>query len=108
MLGSGSRRSSRVPGERGALRRAVAAHLESHDVTRVIYGTVIGLALVVSLESHLPTAGESIAWIMGPPVAFGLAEMSSEVIGAEPRTRRPIRFGQVRTAGLEAAGVTFG
>jgi hypothetical protein len=108
MPGSGSRRSSRVRGEPGPLRRAVAAHLESHDVTRVIYGTVIGLALVVSLESHPPTAGESIAWIVGTAVAVGLAEMYSEVIGAEARTRRPIEFGQVRTAALEAAGVLFG
>src|SRR3954468_20390216 len=101
MPGSGSRRSSRVRGERGALRRALAAHLESHDVTRVIYGTVIRLALVVSLESHPPTAGEGTPRIRGTAVAVGRAEMYSEVMGAEARTRRPIRFGQVRIAGLE-------
>src|SRR3954470_17260201 len=94
--------------ERGPLRRAVAAHLESHDVTRVIYGAVLGLALVVALEAHPPTAGQTVAAIVGTAVAVGLAEMYSELVGGEARTRHPVRGPQLRTAGLEAAAVMFG
>src|SRR3954471_12522336 len=108
MPGSGSRRSSRVRGEPGPLRRAVAAHLESHDVTRVIYGTVVGLALVVALESHPPTAGQAIAAIVGTAVAIGLAEIYSELVGGEARTRRPVRATQLRATALDSLAVMFG
>ena len=92
----------------GPLRRAVAAHLQSHDVTRVIYGAVIGLALVVALESHPPTAGQAAGAVGGTAVAVGLAEIYSELVGAEARTRRPLRLAQVRTVWAEAAAVMFG
>jgi hypothetical protein len=86
----------------------VAAHLESHDVTRVIYGSVIGLALVVALEAHPPTAGQAAAAVGGTAVAVGFAEIYSELIGGEARSRRPVRIAHVRTAALEAAAVMFG
>jgi hypothetical protein len=94
--------------ERGRLRRAVANHLESHDATRVIYGAVVGLALVVALESHPPTAGQAVAAVVGTAVAVGLAEMYSEVLGGEARTRRPVAGRQLRTAALESLAVMFG
>src|SRR4051794_21092440 len=97
-----------MSGAPGPLRRALAAHLGSHDGTRVIYGAVIGLALVVALEAHPPTATQAIGAIAGTAIAVGLAEIYSELIGAEARRRRPIHSGQVRTAVLEAAAVVFG
>ncbi len=77
-------------------------------MTRVIYGAVIGLALVVGLESHPPTSGQTIATIAGTAVAVGLAERYSELVGAEARTRRPVRVAQLRAAGLDAAAVMVG
>src|SRR4051794_41513013 len=56
---------------RARLRRAIAAHLGSRDVARVIYGAIVGLALVVGLEFHPPTAGQTIAAIAGAAVAGG-------------------------------------
>ena len=108
MRGSGPPRRSLILGQPGPLRRAVAAHLQSHDVTRVIYGTVIGLALVIALESHPPTAGQAAAAVGGTAVAVGLAEIYSELVGAEARTRRPVGLAQLRTAATEAAAVMFG
>jgi hypothetical protein len=97
-----------VLGARGPIRRALAEHLESHDVSRVIYGAVIGLALVVALEAHPPSAGQAAAAVGGAALAVGLAEVYSEVIGTEARTRRPVRLGRVRSVVLDAAAVTFG
>jgi hypothetical protein len=88
--------------------RALVAHLESRDVTRVIYGTVIGLALVVALGAHPPGAGHSVAVIVGTAVAIGLAEVYSELIGVEARTRRPVHREQLRSAAAEAGAVMFG
>jgi|SRR6476661_4019506 len=94
--------------KRGPLRAALAEHLESHDMGRVIYGAVIGLALVVALEAHPPGAGQTIALVAGTAVAVGLAEMYSELVGGEARTRRPVGTGQLRAAALNAAAVMFG
>src|SRR5215217_350291 len=108
MRGSGPPPASSVLRERGRVRRAIAAHLESHDVTRVIYGAIIGLALVVALEAHPPTAGQTIAAIAGTAVAVGLAEIYSEVIATEARTRRRVSRGQVRGIAVQASAVVFG
>ena len=34
----------------------VANHLDGRQVSRVVYGSIIGLALVVGLEAHPPGA----------------------------------------------------
>ena len=100
--------TARAAGGRGPLRLALASHLESHNVTKVIYGAVIGLALVVALESHPPAAGQAIAAILGTAAAVGLAEMYAELVGGEAETRRRIGRAQVRTAARDAADVLFG
>jgi hypothetical protein len=45
---------------------------------------------------------------LGAAFAVGLAEVYSEVVGAEARTRRPVRRAQLRALAGEAAAVTFG
>src|SRR3954453_1071207 len=95
--------------ERGPLRRALATHLESRNVSRVIYGAVIGLALVVALDAHPPaSAGQTLAAIAGTAIAGGLAEVYSEVIGTEARTHRGVRMEQVRHIAVDAGAVIFG
>ena len=99
---------SPVRDERDRLRAVIAAHLGSRDVARVIYGSVIGLALVLALEAHPPTAGETAGAIAATAVAVGLAEAYSELIGGEARARRPIRLRHVRAAVGQAGAVIFG
>jgi hypothetical protein len=90
------------------LRRAIESHLGSGDVARVIYGSIIGLALVVALQEHPPAAATVASFLVGTAVAVGLAEVYSEYLGAEARTRRPVEARQVRQLLVEAAAVTFG
>jgi hypothetical protein len=90
------------------VRRAIEAHLGSRDVARVIYGAIIGLALVVSLELHPPTAAQSLAAIVGTAIAVALAEIYSEIVGAEARNRRPVARSHLRETGAEAAAVMVG
>ncbi len=92
----------------GPLGHVIESHLGSRDVARVIYGAIIGLALVVALEEHPPTAGEAAAAVGGAALAVGLAEMYSELVGTEARTRRPVNRAQVRGLLVDAAAVTFG
>jgi ABC-type microcin C transport system permease subunit YejB len=90
------------------LRRAIESHLGSGDVARVIYGSIIGLALVVALQDHPPSAATMASFLVGTAVAVGLAEVYSEYVGAEARTRRPVETTQLRQLLVDAAAVMFG
>jgi hypothetical protein len=69
---------------------AIEAHLGSRQVARVIYGAIIGMALVVSLEAHPPRPGVMAATLLATAVAVGLAEFYSEVVGSQTRNRRRV------------------
>ena len=91
-----------------SLERRIESHLGSRDAARVIYGAIIGLALVIALEDHPPGAGQTAATLAGAALAVGLAEIYSELVGGEARTRRPVDRRQARALALEAVAVTFG
>jgi hypothetical protein len=90
------------------MRQALEAHLGSRQVSRVIYGSIIGLALVVVLEAHPPRTAAVVASLLATAVAVGLAELCSEVVGTETSTRRRIARGQVLGILDEVAAVAFG
>lgn len=90
------------------VRRAIRAHLGSRDVARVIYGSIIGLALVVALQHHPPSAATMMSILVGTALAVGLAEVYSEFVGTEARTRRPVDRTQLREMLADATAVTFG
>jgi hypothetical protein len=71
-------------------RTALAAHLDSHQVSRVIYGAVVGLALVVALESHPPSSGTVAGLIASTALAVALAELYSDALGTRIRLRAPV------------------
>ena len=87
---------------------AIKAHLGSRQVSRVIYGAIIGLALIVALEEHPPSAGVVVATLLGTAVAVGLAEVYSDFVGTETRKRRHVRGAELRDMVLEGAAVAFG
>jgi hypothetical protein len=93
---------------RASLRAALDDHLGSRHVSRVLYGTVIGLALVVALEHHPPGPGVMVGTILATAVAVGLAELYSDVIGAVTRTRRLVDGRRLHGIAEEVAAVAFG
>ena len=90
------------------LGHTVRSHLDSQRVSRVIYGAIIGLALIVALEQHPPSPGVVAATVTGTAVAVALAELYSEVVGTETRTRRLIGAAQISGISRGAAAVAFG
>ena len=88
--------------------RVVEDHLRSTQVSRVIYGAIIGLALVVALEHDPPRPGVMVGTLLATAFAVGLAELYSEIVGTEVRTRRRVPREHVGEIALDVGGVAFG
>ena len=82
--------------------------LGSRDVARVVYGAVIGLALVVVLQDHPPPPGHAAAQLFATALAVGLAEVYSEAVGETARTRHPLDRGRLRAITAAAGAVVLG
>jgi hypothetical protein len=91
-----------------AVLAAIEAHLGSEQVSRVIYGAIIGLALIVALEDHPPEAGVVVASLLATAVAVALAELYSDIIGAETRTHQRVGGARLRMIAEAAGAVAFG
>jgi hypothetical protein len=90
------------------VRRAIEAHLSTEQVAHVIYGAIIGLALVAALEAHPPRPGVMAGTLVATAVAVGLAELYSQVVGAETRNRRHLGRDELRELLRDVAAVGFG
>ena len=77
-------------------------------MARVIYGAIIGLAVVVALEAHPSRPGVITATMIGTAVAVGLAEAYSEIVGSETRRRRRVAREELRHIAVQALAVGFG
>jgi len=86
----------------------VETHLGSNQVSRVVYGAIIGLALVVALEAHPPPPGAVVASLVGTGVAVALAEVYSETLGTEVRTRHRVEGARRRAIWTDTGAVVFG
>jgi hypothetical protein len=86
----------------------IRSHLGSTQVARVIYGAIIGLALVVALEHDPPRGGVVVGTLVATGVAVGLAELYSEVVGTEVRTRRRVQLERMREIAADMAAVFIG
>jgi hypothetical protein len=101
-------RPSRTASTVRNMRASLESHLGSRQVARVVYGSIIGLALVVAVENHPPGPAVMMAWLIGSGVAVGLAEVYSEVVGVETSTRQPVTRPQFGHMAEDAVAVGFG
>jgi hypothetical protein len=90
------------------VRARLEEHLGSRQVARVVYGSIVGLALVVALEHHPPAPRGIVASLVGTGVAVGLAEVYSEVVGVEASTRRRIDRHQLRHFAADSGAMFVG
>jgi VIT1/CCC1 family predicted Fe2+/Mn2+ transporter len=86
----------------------VAAHLRSGQVSRVVYGSIIGLALVLALEVHPPELRFIIGSLWATAVAVAFAEFYSEWVGRATRESMGVEAEPWRHSAADAAGVAFG
>jgi hypothetical protein len=90
------------------MRASLEQHLGSRQVGKVVYGSIIGMALIVAIEGHPPKPGVMAVWLLGTALAVGLAEIYSEVVGKETSTRQPVTRSDVGHMAEDAAAVGFG
>ena len=90
------------------MRASLEQHLGSRQVSKVVYGSIIGLALVVVLEAHPPPAGSVIVSLLATAIAVGLAELYSELVGFETSRGRKATRAELGHLGLDIAAVAFG
>jgi len=83
-------------------------HLGSRDVSRILYGAIIGLALILELERHPPSAAHTAGLLFGAALAVGLAELYSEAVATEARKRQRIGRADARLIVRDAFAVVFG
>jgi hypothetical protein len=91
-----------------AVRAWIVDHLMTRQVARVIYGAIIGMALIVVLEDHPPPPGRVAGELVATAVAVSLAELYSEIVAAESRVRRHLTREELVEIGEVALGVAFG
>jgi len=83
-------------------------HLRSRAVSRVIYGAVVGLALVVALEDHPPSATGVTAILLGTAFAAALAELYSELLGERVHLGPGVGRGHLIAIAENATAVAIG
>jgi hypothetical protein len=88
--------------------RALEEHLGSERVSRITYGAIVGMALIVVLEHRPSSAGVVVGTLFATGVAVALAELYSEVIGVQTRTRKPVARHHLRHLAGEVIAVFFG
>jgi hypothetical protein len=90
------------------MRASIEQHLGSRQVAKVVYGSIIGLALIVAVEKHPPAAGVMAVWLLGTGLAVALAEIYSEYVGHETSTRQPVTRHDLRHMADDAVAVGYG
>jgi hypothetical protein len=76
-------------------------------VSRVVYGAIIGLALVVALHAHPPPTRSVIATLVATAVAVALAELYSDWLDAKARRHEHHGRVMVEHALAAAFGISF-
>lgn len=107
---SSSRRrtSARPASAPDTVRAWFLAHLGTRQVARVVYGAIIGMAIIVVLEDHPPGAGAVAGELVATALTVALAEFYSEVLGAETRARGRVGSADMRQILDNAFAVAFG
>ncbi len=90
------------------VRKAFEDHLGSEQVSRVVYGAIIGMALVVTLEHHPPTAGVTTATLFATALAVALAELYSDWIGHVVKHRTGFQRKHLRRIAGDVSAVAVG
>jgi VIT1/CCC1 family predicted Fe2+/Mn2+ transporter len=81
---------------------------QSQLVSKLLYGSIIVLALEVALEDHPPAPRDMVASVVGTALAVTLAELYSDVIGLEIGRRRRVQRDELGRILRKVSAVALG
>jgi hypothetical protein len=90
------------------VRATLEAHLGSRKVARVVYGSIIGLAFVVTLQDHPPRAGMVVLGLLLTGAAVAAADVYADVVGVETVERHRVTRAQLAEMAGNGAAAAFG
>jgi hypothetical protein len=86
----------------------VHLHRIAERAARAVYGTIIALAVIATLEGGGAAAGEVVAAVIGGVVAAQLAELYAQYLAGVIRERRHPPASEMRRAAGDSAAGTLG
>jgi hypothetical protein len=81
---------------------------DGHRVAKIIYGTIIVLVVIVTLEDHPPSPTVAIGSVLGASIAVALAEFYSELIGKRIHEKRRLSTADTREIMSAVSAVLIG
>ena len=90
------------------MRTGLEAHLGSRKVARLVYGSIIGLAFVVTLQDHPPRAGMVVVGLLLTGAAVAAADVYADVVGVETVERHRVTRSQLAEMAGNGAAAAFG
>jgi hypothetical protein len=86
---------------RGRTESWLEAHLGTTEVSHVLYGTIVGLALVLALQNDGYPPMEIVGFLVATAITISLAGVFSEAISLQARERHELTRSDRRLLGRE-------
>lgn len=69
-------------------------NVDGHRVSKIIYGSIIILVVILAMEDHPPSAAGTVATVLFAGLGVALAELYSDFIGTRIRERRGLTWNE--------------
>jgi len=86
----------------------IIENIDGHRVAKTIYGTIIILVVIVTMEEHPPTPLGTVATIIMTGLGVALAEIYSDFIGISIKERAAVDRSQRRSIVKDVSAVMTG
>lgn len=84
------------------------AKIDGHRVSKIIYGTIMVLVVLLAMEDHPPSAAGSLAIVVMTGIGVALAEFYSDFIGTSIKEKHLLTTQERRNVAHDVSGVLIG
>ncbi len=82
--------------------------IDGHRVSKIIYGTIMVLVVLLAMEDHPPSAAGSLALVVMTGIGVALAEFYSDFIGANIEQKHTLTTQERQNIAHDISGVLIG
>ena len=82
--------------------------IDGHRVSKIIYGTIIVLVVIIAMEDHPPSPAGTVATVLFSGLGVALAEVYSEFIGTRINQRRSLTWSERQQITKNVSAVMIG